>query len=420
MQPTSATYPHHPRAETALQVAIALAGLSLFVAPFQSSAGLRAATLVIAFFILLGIARVTHTVTIAIPLNRYLRWGVSIWVLTILTYTLTSPDWQQSLISMRGQVVTPIFAGIVFYCLCRTSRAVGIWLIALFSGLIILTGLLINDPFQPVLIGHEPAYISIGWLTTWLVMLAALLPLAWLLPWSTPRLAKSIGIIAAMIIFVAAWLTANRMIWLCFGVMFVLYVALNYRRANRKILHTLSVMAIGALVSIGLFYLSSVVRANYYPDTVTSATAMLKQDDRQLIWKAAIGVILEKPIAGYGFALEEGKSALSAQFSDPWHRNMYRQAHNIVLNYAIQMGVPGALALLCLIAGLAIGFYSRLQLAASPARRAVASCGLMLVAGFFLRNMTDDFFSRHASLLLGALVGMLLAVCDWRSSPDKL
>jgi hypothetical protein len=44
----------------------------------------------------------------------------------------------------------------------------------------------------------------------------------------------------------------------------------------------------------------------------------------------------------------------------------------------------------------------------------------MLVAGFFLRNMTDDFFSRHAALLFSALVGLLLAVCDWRDERLKV
>jgi O-antigen ligase len=404
---------NHPRAQIAITIAVALAALSLFVAPFQSSAGLRAASLVMAFFILIGIAYTTKSTTIVIPPNRYLRWGVSIWALTVLAYVLMSPQWKMSLESMRGQVVTPIFAGIVFYCLCRSIHSIGIWLLALFVGLIILTAHLINDPFQPVLNGHEPAYITIGWLTTWLTMLAALLPLAWLLPWSRPRLAKLIGVVAGVVILIAAWLTVNRMIWLCFGMMFVLYVAINTRRTNKKISHTVGLIALGVAVSLSLFYVSSVVRANYYPEAVTSATNMLRQDDRQVIWKAAINVISEKPISGYGFALEEGKRALSSQFSEPWHRNMYRQAHNIVLNYAIQMGLPGAVALLCLFGGLAAGFYSRIRLAHSPTTRAVATCGLMLVGGFFLRNMTDDFFSRHASLLLGALVGMLLAVCDW-------
>ena len=403
----------HPRADIAIQIAIALAGLSLFVAPFQSSAGLRAASLVIAFFILINIAYTTKSTTIIIPSNRYLRWGISIWALTVLAYVLISPNWKLSLESMRGQVLTPIFAGVVFYCLCRNIHSIGIWLMALFVGLIILTVYLINDPFQPVLTGHEPAYISIGWLVTWLTMLAALLPLAWLLPWSRPRLAKSIGVIAGVVILIAAWLTVNRMIWLCFGVMFVLYVAINYRRPQQKMSHYIGVIAAGAIVSLGLFYLSSVVRANYYPEAVSSATSMLRQDDRQLIWKAAINVISEKPISGYGFALEDGKRALSSQFTEPWHRNMYRQAHNIVLNYAIQMGVPGALALLCLFAGLATGFIARVRDASNATTRAVATCGLMLVVGFFLRNMTDEFFSRHAALLLGAIVGMLLAICDW-------
>jgi hypothetical protein len=42
----------------------------------------------------------------------------------------------------------------------------------------------------------------------------------------------------------------------------------------------------------------------------------------------------------------------------------------------------------------------------------------MLVAAFFLRNMTDDFFHRHAALLLGALTGMLISVCEWQQQPE--
>ncbi|NJR72470.1 MAG: O-antigen ligase family protein [Gammaproteobacteria bacterium] len=387
-----------------------------------------------AFLILLGIARATNTKTIMIAPDRYLRWGVSVWALTLLAYALVSPDLIRSLESMRGQVVTPIFAGIVFYCLGRNVEAVnnsldtvragvwhiGVWLMSLTLGLMILTGLLINDPFQPVLSAYKPAYITIGWLTTWLTMLAALLPLAWHLPWASPRFARAIGYTVALLLFAAAWLSVNRMIWLCFGVMFVLYVAFNYRGGNQKIALRVGVIIVGMLVSIGLFYFSAVMRANYYPDAVSNVATMLKQDDRQLIWKAAMTVIAEKPIVGHGFALEDGKRALSEQFSDPWHRQMYRQAHNIVLNYAIQMGVPGALALLCLFTGLAASFYVRIRSAPSATTRAVATCGLMLVVGFFLRNMTDDFFSRHASLLLGALVGMLLSICDWRSrSPSS-
>jgi len=92
---------------------------------------------------------------------------------------------------------------------------------------------------------------------------------------------------------------------------------------------------------------------------------------------------------------------------------LFRQAHNLVLNYALQMGIPGGLVVILLFAGLAHAFWTRRNV--SQLSRGVATCGLMLVAAFFLRNMTDDFFHRHAALLLGALVGMLLAICDWRS-----
>lgn len=408
-----------------IEIAVWLGALCLFIAPFRSSAGLRAAALVVAFLLMLYVAYVGRATyaglqkypAVQVPPSLLLRLGVSLWVVTVLTYSLLSPDWRDSLPSMRGDVITPIFAGIVFYGLCRTRNSLAIWLSVLFIGLLILAGMLINDPFQAMGAKHEPAYVTIGWLTTWLVMLAALLPLGWVIPWSKPRLAKVIAITAAVIILTAAWLTVNRMIWLCFGVMFVIYVALNFRRPGQSLLQYIGMILASVVLSIGLFSAASIVRATYYPDAVDSAVTMLKQDDRQLIWKEAIGLIAERPIAGHGYALEAGKQALAARFENPWHRDVYRHPHNIVLNAAIQMGVPGALALLCLFAGLSGAFISRIRRAgngqASTYSRAVAACGLMLVIGFFIRNMTDDFFSRHASLLLGALVGILLAVSDW-------
>jgi hypothetical protein len=82
----------------------------------------------------------------------------------------------------------------------------------------------------------------------------------------------------------------------------------------------------------------------------------------------------------------------------------------VVLNYAIQLGVPGALALVFVFFSLAHAFWIR-RLGSEDARLA-AACGLMLVFGVFLRNMTDDFFGRHAILLFGALAGLLLALAD--------
>jgi O-antigen ligase len=80
----------------------------------------------------------------------------------------------------------------------------------------------------------------------------------------------------------------------------------------------------------------------------------------------------------------------------------------MVLNYAMQMGVFAAAVLVLLFVAL---WWPFARLTASTEIAALAGvCGLMLVTGFFLRNMVDDFFMRHNVLLFAAVVGMFLGV----------
>ncbi len=399
-------------------IAVWLTALSLLVAPFRSSAGLRAAALLVAAAILLVLWWQTKVATIRMPRGKFLRSSLAIWLVTVLVYSLFSADPRVSLDSWRGNVLTPMLAALVCYSLARSVHEVGVWLAALLCGLLILAGMVVLDPFQPVTGLHEPRYVSVGWLSTWVVMLAALLPLAWLLRVPRALALRSAGAIAAGALLTAAWFSGNRIVWLCFGVMFLLYMAMNFRQLGGKTISHVALMVIGVLVAAVMFYASSAMRASQFPTANVDAVSILQQDDRQTIWKAALSAIAERPITGHGYALAASHDALVRQFNEPGFQRMFRQAHNVVLNYAIQMGIPGAVALLLLFAGLVHAFWVRRT--SSAFARGVATCGLMLLAGFFLRNMADDFFHRHGALLLGALIGMLLAACDWQSGADEL
>jgi O-antigen ligase len=402
---------------TLLGIATGLVCLGLLAAPFRSSAGLRAACFVFAFFILLFVWGKTRTFSIAVPQGALFRAGVLVWVGTVFLYCLGSGDVITSLESWRGDVLTPVLAGLVCYNLCLTQQQLKPILLALLVGLLILAGMVVADPFQPIIGTHEPRYVNVGWLSTWAVLLASLLPLVWLVKWPKPSLAYAFGLVAFTALVVAAWFSANRIVWLCFGSMFGLYVVFN-GRGGRSLFVRLALLAVGAVVASLLFYLASTQRANAFPDAGVNGISIVQQDDRLTIWREALNTIKDRPFAGYGYALEGAKTALAERFTEPGFRAVFRQAHNVALNYAIQIGIPGALCLLLLFAGLGHAFWQRRD--ASAGATAIATCGLVLVVGFFLRNMTDDFFSRHAALLFGALVGLLLAMCDWRDERPKV
>jgi O-antigen ligase len=78
----------------------------------------------------------------------------------------------------------------------------------------------------------------------------------------------------------------------------------------------------------------------------------------------------------------------------------------------LQMGITGAIVILALFAALAWTFYKRLPVGGIA--RLAGLCGIALVVGVFLRNMTDDFFSRHTVQFFGAALGMLLGLATHR------
>ncbi len=390
--------------------AVALAAVALFVAPFRGSAGLRAACFVAALLLLLFIWWQTKHRTIAFPGGQFLRTGMLIWVLTVFAYAVTSSDPITSLESWRGDVLTPLLAGLICYNLCVGIKQLRVILLALLAGLLILTAMVIADPFQPTNSAHVPQYVHVGWIASWTVLLASILPLAWLVTWPKPVFARALGFVALAALILAAWFSANRIAWICFGLMFAIYMLLQLRAVDGNPMRRL-LLAGGLILAALMFYLASGSRAAQFPDAKVDAISILQQDDRQIIWRAAWQAIAERPLAGHGYALQSSHDALTRQFVDPGFKAAFRQAHNIVLNYAIQIGIPGAMALLLMFASLVQAFWQRCH--DVPVSRAISTCGLMLVGGFFLRNMTDDFFSRHAVLLFGALVGMLLAVTQW-------
>lgn len=410
-------------ASQATHIAAALAALALLVAPFRSSAGLRAALFVVAALVLLFAgwrARKTLSASLfRIPPGRWLRLAVLFWVGWAVFTGIASGNFVNTLIAMRGDMLTPLLAGIVVYSVARHEadpRGLQLIFFALLTGMVILAGMAWWDPARPGIGNHEPRYVSVGWLSSWVVMLAALMPLV--VAKATGR-ARIAWVVAFVALVVAAWFSQNRIVWLCFGAMFAVYVLREARVRGMRATTEGLLLAAGAAVAVGMFMLASQLRADQFPKAEVNAVTILKQDDRQEIWQAAARVIGQKPLLGHGYRTAAGEEALARQFSDPGFGVVFRHAHNMVLNAAIQQGLPGALALLLLFVALAVRFASATgrdsEAPEVPEARLAATCGLMLLAGVFLRNMTDDFFARHGVLLFAALVGLLLARAEPRA-----
>jgi O-antigen ligase len=417
--------PHNPTqfiaqdrlARALIVFAHAAACIALLVAPFRMSAGLRASMLVLAAIaVVIAYVRSGNA--------RHLRVSSSlvvtatlIWITYVGIWVVFSPNWLHSLESWRGDVLTPVLAAWLFYVLTRTTADTARFSAVLLIGLVVLAAMVVLDPFQPQNLEHQPQYGTVGLVSTWFITLAPLVPLAWIAPEPWRAAARWLSGIAVIALLTGAWFSGNRMVWICFAVMLLLGAAITVfasRRfavtAPRKNYFPRIVIAMAALgIFTAGFTASSIYRTEIHMGPNESPVEFMRHDNRKPIWREAFQMIGEKPFIGHGFHATELGDAFSARFTDPWFRQWVRQAHNFVLNYALQVGVIGAGVLVMLFGALAMAFL-KLTVSASPVARLAATCGVALVAGVFLRNMVDDFFNRHTILLFGALIGMLLGL----------
>jgi putative inorganic carbon (hco3(-)) transporter len=164
---------------------------------------------------------------------------------------------------------------------------------------------------------------------------------------------------------------------------------------------------IGALVLAGLAATLALVTAykanvNVNIDTPTVQSG-LEKDARLKLWRYSAERVAEAPIAGHGF----GRGILRGTLQSTLHDRLLWHGHNIFLNVLLQTGVLGLAAFLALLAALASRFIVYLG-ARSPELNAIGMIGLAFLAGFLVKNLTDDFFIRHTGLLFWSMNGMLL------------
>jgi len=249
-----------------------------------------------------------------------------------------------------------------------------------------------------------------GDFSTHVVVLAPLLPLL-AYRYGSPRLTYLIIAPAALMMLAAGYLTYNHMMWVALiAQAFVLAVLWPTSRRGRLIL----VVAAVSVLAIGAFLGTAVARGKIQEVSVDAVWGQLASDPRLPIWRGSLELIGESPWRGIGFgrrSLYKARPDLKSGYG-LWH------AHNLILNYGVQMGLPGVLAIVLLLGCLAARFW-RLHGSGDRSLQVLGACGLAIITGMVMKNMTDDFFVRHQALLFWSICGMLLG-CGSRRSANPL
>jgi O-antigen ligase len=398
--------------------AFAASWLMLLVAPFPASAGLRGGLLLLAAIALIVALVRTRDGEWRAPINLPSKLCVAAslaWIISVAIFSAFGPDPRTSLNAWRGDVLMPTLACGVFYWLTTTRRKLLGFSVALWIGVVVLSIMLVHDPFRPDDATHTALYGGVGRVTMWFTTLVPLLPLAWLAPRRWRTVARVACVVAVIAILVGTWYSGNRAAWISYAAMLLIGTLAAIWSAKPRGISVRGLLLLIPLLAISGagFYASSTYRANVHTANSETPVEFLLKDNRGGIWRTALEMIKEKPLAGHGYDLDRVGDDFTSRLSDTRLRGFIRHGHNVLLDYAIQMGVFAAAILALLFAALFREFWclagsqknERDQLA-----RIAAICGVALITGVFARNMIDDFFSRHMILLFGAMIGILLGV----------
>ena len=224
--------------------------------------------------------------------------------------------------------------------------------------------------------------------------------------YETPRHIKAFIYVLPVLFIASAYTTLNRTVWMGFSAEILILGTFYLGRPNlseqrsRMRNPTFVLLASTLVMMAGA---AMVLRTQDERVTLEMAHEQFSHDPRLALWSWTIELIKERPLLGYGF----GRGIIREQLHEEFEARGIWHPHNLFLGAAVELGLPGLIFLLLLLAATAREGW-RL---ARDADAVAAGCGAALVAivmGMLIRNMTDILWVRQNALLYWGVVGSVL------------
>ena len=343
---------------------------------------------------------------LVISILAWAGWSAASWTWSI------HPDYT------LGEIGTEIGWGLatagIFYVATRSGAAFRATV-----SVALATGVVLSLLALPAVLSHSGLDLEkflvrrhggVGAFSTWLVLIVPLVPLL-LAPrpagYGTGPLALGVATVTFVVLLVGARATENRMIWVALAVGFVAAATLAAWRWRARLTRAPKRWAVVLLVLLGVLAVLFVdatlqrARTDRLPDA--SVAKAISVDPRFALWQHTYERISQRPWTGYGY----GKSILRDEFYAELGNPLLVHAHNIFASAWLQTGAIGALALLAMFGALAFR-YATFMRHADGTLAAIGVTGLVLLAMFLTKSMTDDFLVRPSSKEFWALNAMLV------------
>jgi O-antigen ligase len=340
-----------------------------------------------------------------------LKLPISLWIAVSVLSLVWALDPQYSLGEIKNEIGYTMVAFLTFYALTQGERQWRLWNWFFLAGACLVTFFAAYYSIQGMperLFGGQG---RVGWhggpgsSTTYYILLCPLLFIALEQSYAKGTF-KSIPWLLLLMVAIGGYLSYNRAFWIALAVSGIAFTGLRlFRRTSRGKALTLTAIFSVAALGVSAAMLLTVIRSRFLAETSSGGLfEFLSRDPRLELWEFSLRQIWMHPLVGTGFGLGSAKSVLDAQhFEDPqlWH------AHNIFLNYGLQMGIPGMIVLLVIFIAIAREFTS-LYRSRDDTCSKLGAAGLAIVAGIVVKSMTDIHLGRNNSLLFWALIGMIL------------
>ncbi len=384
------------------------AGLFLLILPTNHTMALRLISLFGALIIALLAWRKFGMPSIPI------RWPLSAWVVLALASATWSADPVFTLNEVKTEIGYGVTAFFVFFVLTRSERD-------LFLGAhtaVAALALTIILALVGWLLGQHKGLVPYhrwDWVhgyASYSTYLATAVPVLGLWLAVAGRWQRTLGYVLIALVILIAYLLGNRMFWISTAgtlAVFLVLAVLRGRPAQPTVRR--APLLGGMLLCAVMFMLVAKEKPADYARTGSHSAISahlaetFTQNERLYMWSFWLDRIAERPWTGVGF----GRDLPHWVFEKPerWPDLYFAHAHNLVLDYGAQLGIPGILVLLWLFGSMARQFW---RFARNPDKllSLVGMTGLALITAILSKNMTDDLFWRTDALVFWSFAGMLL------------